>query len=279
MPGRFQITVSHVGLGKVRILNGSDTYVLESRARELQQMWNEQYSKKLEMERRATARAERLEHIEDRQDEARKQADAAAKERQSLEQLLSDGVRSRRPFDWESLKDFSAYNEPRPPAPIYQQYPPEPAATSPKIPLLARLIPGYAKRKQEATAANNAEQKQEWLDQIELIRAKNEATENAFVDSNADWETRRAQHEASAATQRASIDNTHSGYEAGETTAVRSFCEMVLSRNSHTLFSPPDFELDYTPETKSLILEYSLPAPEILPDFRDVRYVKPETNW
>ena len=142
--------------------------------------------------------------------------------------------------------------------------------------MLARLVPGYVKRKQQAAETQSVRQRQDWLHQIELTRASNEAAEKDFVSQRATWEEGRAKHETQAGCDSAHVASakTHADYDAGHSSAVLSFCEMILSRSSHQLFSPADCEIDYAAETKSLIVEYSLPAPEKLPDVREVRYIK-----
>jgi restriction system protein len=274
MSGRYQITVSNETLGKIRILTGSDPYVLESRANELRQMWNEQHAKKLESERRVSLQTQHLQHLEERQEQARQQTEAAVGERLSLDQLLAVAIRSHRGFDWETLKDFSRYGVPRPQAPVYKQYPAEPIPIKPKISLFGHVVPGLVKKRQQAAQTETINQKQAWLDQVESTRADNEVAETAFTRDSSEWEEARTKHEANSALQRASIEQTHSDYEAGHQSAVLSFCEIVLSRSSDPLLSSPDFDLDYSAETKSLILEYSLPTPEELPALREVRYIK-----
>lgn len=163
----------------------------------------------------------------------------------------------------------------RPPSlPFIQQYAVEPVALQAKIPIFARLLPGYARKKQRTAEEQNASQKQLWLNQIDLIRASNEAAEQKFVAERATWKEKRAKRDGNCAIQRASIDKTCSSYQAGDSNGVLSFCEIVLSRSFHPRFSAADFEIDYTADTKSLIIEYSLPTPEKLPDIREVRYLK-----
>jgi len=196
MSGRYQITVSNEALGKIRILTGSDAYVLESRANELRQMWAEQHAKKLDSERRASARTKHLQHVEERQEQARQQTEAAVGERLSLEQLLADAIRSHRNFEWETLKDFSQYAASRPEAPVYQQYPAEPIPIQSKISLFGHLVPGLAKKRQQAAQTETVHQRQAWLDQIESIRVSNEAAEKAFTRDSTEWEEGRVKHEA-----------------------------------------------------------------------------------
>jgi len=55
--------------------------------------------------------------------------------------------------------------------------------------------------------------------------------------------------------------------------AIIEYCDMVLSNSIYPDFFPQEFDLDYKPETKILIVDYSLPVPNILPSLKDVKFI------
>jgi restriction system protein len=270
----YQITVSHPELGKVRILTGSDTYILESRARELKQRWNEQYEKKLDVERRAEERHQRSQHLQESQEEARERTDSALSERQSLEALLATAVASGFAFSWETLKDQTAYPTPLPLPPVYKLHPFEPSAVVPKLSFLDKIVPGRTKRKHEAAFAETALHKQQWVDQVESIRHDNEGLEHGYAKELEAWKTAKSQHDSQRAAQHRAIDQARAAYQSGDSAAITALCETVLSRSTHVLLPSPDFDLDYAAPSKALIVEYTLPAPDQLPRLKEVRFVK-----
>src|SRR5438876_5162954 len=166
----YQITVTHPGLGKERILSGYDKYVLESRARELTARWNEQYAKKLEMSRRASDRLERQHHVEQSLEEARTRTDEATRNREALENLLMDAIKLA-PFDWESLKTRAEYHGVPPLPPTYKNCPAEPPPVVPKIGVLGKLIASRAKAKRDQAAQLSLLKKQQWIEQVKNIKA------------------------------------------------------------------------------------------------------------
>ena len=274
MAYRYQITVSHPELGKARILTGSDTYILESRARELKQRWDEQYEKKLDVERRAEKRQQRSQHLQESQEEARERTDSALSERESLEALLATAIASGLAFNWESLKDQTAYPTPLPLPPVYKLNPFEPSTVVPNLLFFDKIVPGRTKRKQAAALAETALQKQRWVDQVASIRRDNEALEHGYAGELKTWETAKAQHDSQRAEQHRAIDQARVAYESSDSAAITALCETVLSRTTHVLLPSPDFELDYAAASKALIVEYSLPAPDQLPRLKEVRFVK-----
>jgi restriction system protein len=54
---------------------------------------------------------------------------------------------------------------------------------------------------------------------------------------------------------------------------------MVLANSEYPDDFPQSFDLEYNPETKILIVEYSLPAPEHLPRLKEVKYVKSKDDF
>ncbi|MEY2495138.1 MAG: restriction system protein [Verrucomicrobiota bacterium] len=274
MPYRYQITVSHAGLGKVRILTGSDTYIVESRARELKQRWDEQYERKLAIERRTDEREQRSQHLQENQDEARQRTDTASSERRALELLLTNCITSGAKFDWQSLKDQRPYPTPPPLSPVYKVYPFEPSTVVPNLSFFDKIIPGRTKRKQEAASAETALRKQLWVAQVESIRRENELLQSAHVKKTEEWQEGKSRHDALVTDQQRAIDEMRAAYESAVPTAITALCEAVLSRTTHAMLPSPDFDLDYTPASKSLIVEYSLPAPDQMPRIKEVRFVK-----
>jgi restriction system protein len=274
MPDRYQITVSHPGLGKMRVLTGSDRFVLESRARELRQRWDEQYERKLDIEQRAEQRQQRSRHLQESQDEARERTETASAERRSLEFLLADAVRTTRAFDWESLKDQTPFGQPQPPPPLYQVYPHQPTPIIPRLSLFDKVFRGRGRQKQEAASLQTTLHKERWTNEVESVRIHNEAIQRGHAETVKAWESAKLQHYSRLEEQHRAIENTKLGYESGDAAAIAAMCEAVLSRTSHASLSSPEFDLDYNPTSKSLIVEYSLPAPDKMPRLKEVRFVK-----
>jgi restriction system protein len=273
MSYRYQITVTHPGLGKERILTGYDKYILESLARELTARWNDQYTKRLAVAQRTASRQERQQHVEQSLEDARERTENAKLERESLESLLVEATKAL-PFKWESLKVRTEYRVAPPLSPTYKNYPVEPVPIVPKIGIFDRLISSRAKSKIEQSAQLNLQRKQQWIQQVKNIQAQNEASLSAYAESVKAWELGRQKHDADCAVQRAAVEQKQLAYEAKDQTAILSVCEIVLSRTAHALLPSPEFELEYNAGSKSLIVEYSLPTPSALPSLKEVRYVK-----
>ncbi|MEY2558331.1 MAG: restriction system protein, partial [Verrucomicrobiota bacterium] len=144
----------------------------------------------------------------------------------------------------------------------------------PSLSFLDRIVPSRTKRKQEAASAQTALQNKLWADRVESIRHDNESLQCAYAKKMNAWQAGKSQHNAQLADQHRAIDEMRSAFESGVPTAITSLCEAVLSRTTHATLPSPDFDLEYTPTSKSLIVEYSLPAPDQMPRIKEVRFVK-----
>jgi len=269
MSYRYQITVTHRGLDKERILTGNDKHILESRARELTARWNDQYAKRLAV----ADRQQRQEHIGRCLDRAHELTEEAHLERISLEKLLVEATKAR-PFEWESLESRTEYLVDPPLPPTYEDYPPEPDPLLPKLGVFDKLISGRAKSKIDQAIQLNTQRNQQWTQQLDYIQAQNEASLQAYNEAVKAWNLGLQKHDADLAAQRAAIKQKQRAYEAKDQAAILGLCEIVLSRTAHARLPLPEFEIEYNPGSKALIVEYSLPPPDVLPSLKEVRYVK-----
>jgi len=133
-----------------------------------------------------------------------------------------------------------------------------------------KLIPGARKRYEKALlkaeelyAAKHAEwhrQEEKRKQALAPLEAEHEAALKAFEEKKA---LRDAELEAFKVS-----------YRAGEPDAIVAYCSMVLERSSYPDGFPQHFSVAYVSASKQLVVEYELPAPEIVPSETDFRYNK-----
>lgn len=69
------------------------------------------------------------------------------------------------------------------------------------------------------------------------------------------------------------IDELKKLYLSHDLNAVLEYCELVLNNSTYPDSFPKDFDIDYNPETKLLIVEYLLPSPDCFPTLIEVKYI------
>ena len=62
-------------------------------------------------------------------------------------------------------------------------------------------------------------------------------------------------------------------YQAKSPSAIVDYCEIVLSRSEYPDFFPQEFDFEYLDDSGHLIVDYSLPAPAVVPRTKEYKYV------
>jgi restriction system protein len=113
-----------------------------------------------------------------------------------------------------------------------------------------------------------------WKRQATLIAQKNTEAQEGFERATAEWERERAEFSAAQERQHEQIDALRKAYESGSPEAIQDYCELVLSHSQYPEWFTPAFEMEYHPNTKTLIVVYELPRCEDMPRLKEVRYVQ-----
>ncbi len=283
----YSVEVSHSGLNKYRVIKGRDMNFLQRQAEVQLADWEEQWGKK----RASLAQGKRQ---QDQKELAAQRTAEATQLQADLQNLLRKALGERSAIDWERLKDRSAFPKPKPakpkelPAPTPATIPREPllidAAYKPQIGFLDQLI---AARREQKTAAGMAlfrrdhrswEEQKVRLEKDDLSAAKGHKqflqTQAASHQNAMDaWvqEKRAFQDEQTLRNQ--AVDEQRTLYRNGNAQAVADYCNMVLAATEYPPFFPQDFDLDYLPEPRVVLVDYWLPPPEAVPTLLEVKYV------
>src|SRR3989304_1476104 len=75
------------------------------------------------------------------------------------------------------------------------------------------------------------------------------------------------------------IEKRKEQYFQKQSDAVLDYCELVLSNSKYPDNFPQEYDLDYNPETKILIVDYSLPSPDVLPKIKEVKYAQSKNQF
>lgn len=79
---------------------------------------------------------------------------------------------------------------------------------------------------------------------------------------------------ATDASQHAEVDAFAASFTAGDPDAVSAYCDLVLGGSDYPDGFPQHFKLAYVPESRQLVVEYTLPTVDIVPDIKAHKYVK-----
>jgi restriction system protein len=212
-----------------------------------------------------------------------------------LESILRHTLEVNDAINWEQLKDRSPFPEPKPakpqpPArPKPQGLPGEPLRSDPmyqaKLGLLDKLISSRRERIIKDCQARYEADRQDWQRKVQTITAENAAAEERYRSALqeaekkyqaelAAWEDRHAQFLEKQRLSEEAVEKQRAAYLSGVPQMVVEYSDMVLSASDYPEYFPQEFDLDYNPETRILLVDYSLPPPNCIPTVKEVRYLQ-----
>ncbi len=293
----FKVELWHDGLKKHRLIRSPERGVTERKAKLQASQWDEEW---IRFQGRENSRLGRESKKQDLEAGKRVAADLTGEARRELDQLrsvLSRTLTVNDAIDWETLKDHTVFPERKPQKPKLpikptgKVRPPEPkpddAEFIPKYGLLDKLIPSRRSALHAMLSQKLAAARDEWSNTIQRIEKEDEAVLSAYqtllveLDRNYQdelrgWEEKRAVFLEDQCGKNEAIEKRRAAYFSKETEAVIEYCDMVLSFSAYPDHFPKEFDLDYNPETKILVVDYSLPPPENIPRVNEVKFVRGE---
>lgn len=279
MPSRnyYQLAIHHSGLNKHRVIRGNDRCLVEAAAATQQRAWAEQYSKKVSVESRRRERDEQRRAVEDNLLEADERTAEAQSALRELRGVLAATLHVDDRVDWDGLLQ-PAFSQARPNERAFVALPPEPiydpTAWKQQRGFVTALIPFFAKRAEAAARAEFDARHLQWAEMLQSSQAKNDAIYAENARDYEDWKRRAAVYEEARAKHNASVEIARAAYQALSPDTIFDYCDMVLSRSQHADCFPKEFELDYRPSEKLLVVQYQLPSPDKLPRLESVKFSK-----
>ena len=259
----WEIELRHDGLNKYRHIRGNDKYVVEQKAAAQQAIWDKMWQKKLEIEQKQSKIELAIEQT--------KEATEAIKE---IENIIKHALNKNYKIDWESLKNESKFlkQKPQPPKLLDIPKPPNKNAPyyQPKIGFWDKII---LSREQEKIAyAENIFNSDygSWLKTKEEIISKNKELEKQYQDELRQWEA----EEREFLLMQKRKNEIYEQYFNKQPNTIIPYCKIILSNSEYPHYFPQEFDLDYNPTTKILIVDYSLPSVDDIPKLKEVKYVK-----
>lgn len=283
----YYMQVSHEGLNKSRVIKSSDFDIMYSSAELQAKQWDERWE---ELEAKRFAR--------DGIDEDRKTAEERTRDAReyfdSLSGLLSHSLSINDAIDWDTLKNTKEFSEPKPKidkipdAPTMESLRDEPLKSDqayiPAIGIFDAMFGGKKKKIEQAEKKFQDDHAQWTLDKVNIEQKFKEATEifkskcaeieKKYLSDVAEWELKNQEYLKDQAETNSSIEASKQKYLAGNIDAIIDYCDFVLNASEYPDCFPKIFDLEYTPDTKNLLIEYQIPYKDDLPTLKEVKYIQ-----
>ncbi|MFZ0053025.1 MAG: restriction endonuclease [Desulfobaccales bacterium] len=277
MPRTFyQIEIRHEGLHKYRQIRGTDRNVVEQTAQAQLEAWEEIWRKKLKDEELRSERAKAALTKEHKKSLAITQTKEAKKALSDIENTLLVVIAEDCKIDWEKIKDSSEFNKPKPTEPKMKEIPSEPSETDykyqPKLSFLDKIFKNSKQKKIDKCLAWFKEEHDEWekIKKNLLSEFKNETKK--YEVNLINWESDKNKYYDLQKIKNDAIEKQKEAYFNKDRDAIIDYCHMVLSKSSYPESFPQEYEIDYRPDTKIIIIDYLLPHIDNIPKLKEVNY-------
>lgn len=286
----YEITLEHTGLHEVKILSAREAYDLERKVDAQISNWHEKWDrvvqrKQVEQAKAASkAEAERLTKVACNNLTATSSILIEACKTTKIDIFASKFRKdkfSKKPVATENIK-YSTDGYPVEVIPYPQ--PVKPALLNTDIkPTLTFFDRLFASRRLEkiknaeeqtrTAILNNDLSLRNWNQACATIADKNIQLTAVLEDQRQKWQTEKEEFDKTIQEHNQNIHQQKDRYLSADPTAVTEYIETVLNTSEYPDFCPQTSRFEYDSDNKSLVIDYSLPAPSMFPTLQEVKYV------
>lgn len=276
---KYMVEMYHKGLNEHKIISAQEFDILKNKINLQAQKWNEKWEIIESKRQIATKKEANLELANLRTLEAIESI-------KQIENLLLHTLSIDDAVDWEKLKIKENYSEKAPVKPSKKrskEFPTYPIKSKEFIPVftfLEKLIKSKKLRKIQEFENKYSMAISEWEKQKNVISNLNNKLNEIYKDEILKWEIdvenwleRKNNFLQEQVKFYEKIDKMKEAYLNHNDDSIIEYCEMVLNNSKYPDSFPKNFEMEYNPNNKILILEYELPAIECFPKVKEVKYI------
>ncbi|MGA2682020.1 MAG: restriction endonuclease [Candidatus Bathyarchaeia archaeon] len=272
----YFVEMSHEGLNEHKIISAPDQYMLENKINIQKAKWREKWDI-------VSCRREVNQEKEANIDEAIKRTQDAVNAQNTVENILLDSLSINNAVNWEKLKKKEHYTEPMPIKPCRQvkkTYPNKPVEEEPTFSFTEKMFKSKMELKikefetRYSTALSNWEKEKASVDQYNLeLDLDYEKQLKTWENDVSQWEERKKAFLKKQEEFNAGIDLQKQKYLSKDPGSIYEYFDMVLNNSKYPESFPSNFEVEYNPENKMLIIEYELPSQSDVPALKEVKYI------
>lgn len=267
----YWIDVRHEGLHAYRRITGRDQYLVETKAAAQRAAWDEKWAKMQQRERALYTK-------EQKKDAAAQRTQKALEALTEIENLLISGLEAKGSFEWEQLKDHSRFAQAVPLQPAKLDPTVEPLKYESKYAvqfgLLDRLFSSRMAKKVAEAQRLFDEDHAKWEASVRAVDAVNAKAGVEFELAMTKWKADKAAFLEAQQKRNEEIDARRTAYLNNQPEEIVDYCDLVLSGSAYPDSFPKSWQLEYRPETRMLLVEYTLPNADAMPRLKEVKYIQ-----
>ncbi|MEK5161718.1 restriction endonuclease [Paenibacillus sp. FSL R5-0527] len=273
---KYSVEMYDSGLNEHKVISAPGMDILRNKIDIQILKWEEKWSK---LETRRMMVAEQEASIE----EAARMTLEAQEAISIIDNLLTHTLSIDDTVNWDVLKKNEEFPEKIPPKPnpkAKREYPDQPRKEEPVFTFIEKIF--KAKKEQKIREYENRytcsmvtweNQKFEIDNYNQTLEQEFETEVQIWKENVVQWEERKKIFLKEQDEYNKKIDEMKEAYFNLNEDSVVEYCEMVLENSRYPESFPKSFELEYSSETKILIVEYQLPSIECFPTLKEVKYL------
>lgn len=275
---KYSVEISHSGLKEYKLVSAPEKDILQNKVNMQVKRWKQKWEAIEEKRKQQEAKEANLQEAENRTNEAQEAL-------HKIDNLLNHTLSIDDTVDWESIKKKDEFNVPKPEEPKKENYKDIPAKPDekspdyvPKFSLFERLFKKQKVIEFYGNKFSNA------LKDWEELKKKTEAY-NKNIDAEYSknleewksnikkWEDNKILYYKGQKEFNDKIEKLKEEYFNKNNVAVTEYCEIVLNNSEYPGSFSKNYEIEYNPENKILVVEYQLPSTDNLPNIKEVKYI------
>ena len=273
---KYSVEIYHSGLNEHKLITAPEKLMLSTKVDLQIKKWNEKWENIDAKKKIIAARESSLEEANLRTQEA---VDAI----EAVDNILKYTLNVDDTINWDTLKIHDQYSIEKPKKPTHKkqfQYPSEPKKPTLRFDFFDAIFKSRKNKKIVESEEKQLLSIEKWESEKRKVDNSNEQLETEFSslvkiweNELTLWETGRNNffHEQSQFNEK--IDQMKNGYMQKNPESILEYCEMVLNNSVYPDFISKNFELEYLPESKILVIEYELPYIDSFPNIKEVKYI------
>lgn len=272
----YFVEISHDGFNEHKVISAPDEYILENKINLQKSKWREKWAI-------VSARRELDQEREANLEEANRRTEEAASSLKDMENILLDSLKVASAINWEDLKKketFPIRMPIKPHAPVKRTYPSMPMKEEPTFSFMENMFWSKKEKKIKEYEDKYSEVLANWEKDKAYIDQYNHQLDLDYKEQLKAWENEVSQWEAEKREFLNQQDSLNTGIEqlkkkllSKNPAAIYEYFDLVLNNSKYPESFPNNFEIEYNPDNRMLIVEYELPSQKEIPTIKEVKYI------
>lgn len=274
----YHVEIRHEGLNKYKMIKGNELHVVEQKAHMQKKQWEEQWRKKKKAEEKKLAREKAAKQKEEKKNLAIQLTEEAIEQIDSVKNTLSHTLEIDDKINWEDLKDYSKFETQKPTEPTKPLMPEEPNKSDsqfqPDLNFIDKIITKFKEKKLNEANELFITAHSKWEKETERKEKSYKLELNKYENLLIDWQKKKSEFLILQKEKNNAIELEKELYYKKDSAAIVDYCDMVLTNSIYPDSFPQEFDIEFNKETKILIVDYTLPSLESVPNLKEVKYIQ-----